>query len=190
MNRKGFTLVELIAMLVVISILMVLAIPNITGILQDNRKSMGVEDVNKMVMGAKTKVNTKKANNPSSENSCVVLTLDFIDTNHDLVKGVNEGNYDRVDSFVVIKKVIVDHDDGGHPIYGYEYYVRLVETEGSRNYVLNFVNYEDFSQNPTASVVQDSVSSINGSVSNDEVKSIINSSGGTVSCGSVTQVYK
>ena len=36
-KRKGFTLVELLAMLVVLGILMAVAIPNITGILGNQR---------------------------------------------------------------------------------------------------------------------------------------------------------
>ena len=56
MNNKGFTLVELLAMLVVLAILMGIAIPNITGILANNKVNVMKADASKMTDGAFSKI--------------------------------------------------------------------------------------------------------------------------------------
>ena len=55
MNKKGFTLVELLVMLVVLGILIGITVPNIAGILKDNRKSMSYDDASRMIENAKVR---------------------------------------------------------------------------------------------------------------------------------------
>ena len=43
-NNKGFTLVELLAMLVVLGILIGISVPNITGILNQQRETAFIEE--------------------------------------------------------------------------------------------------------------------------------------------------
>lgn len=52
MKEKGFTLVELIAVLVILSIITLLAIPNIVGLMDEGRKNSFVEEVQEMVSTA------------------------------------------------------------------------------------------------------------------------------------------
>ena len=40
MNKKGFTLIELIAVIVVISIILLIVVPNVTKLLQDKKQTM------------------------------------------------------------------------------------------------------------------------------------------------------
>ncbi len=158
MNHKGFTLVELIAMITVLSILMVLVIPNIAGILKDNRESKAVEDVHLMISGAKTKLSTNKAY-PKKEKDCVLMTLDFIDTNQDIVDGAYGGKYDRDDSFVVVKKEKEEKEEKEDSVYKYKYYFNLVEQgDENNNYIFGldnnniFIEYDKYSKNPTSPV--------------------------------------
>ena len=144
MNHKGFTLVELLAMLVVIGILMAITIPNISGILKNNRESIGVEDVNKMVGNAKTKMETGQAKNPPL-NGCIVMSLKFIDNNSDFATGVNGGNYDRDESVIVVKKEQLNASTATNT---YKYYIRLVEVKGSQTYVIELVDYDTFAKEP------------------------------------------
>ena len=53
MNNKGFTLVEILAMLVVLGILMVITIPNVTGILANNKFKVMKADADKTLDTAK-----------------------------------------------------------------------------------------------------------------------------------------
>lgn len=146
MNRKGFTLVELIAMMAVLAILMVITVPNMSGILNKNKDSITKEDVNKMVSGAKTKFQTKEAKYPENAGDCVILSLGFIDGNNDIKKGINDGVYSKTKSFVVVSK----ENEGGNT-YSYKYYIRLVEELEKNNYQygLGIISYDEFTAKPS-----------------------------------------
>ena len=136
-KNKGFTLVELLAMLVVIGVLMAISIPNITGILSQSKNNQIEQDVIKMVDMAKIKMNTdKEAKYPEGENA-ILLTLSYIDDERDVLTGPNGGYYYRYDSFVVVLK------EGN----SYKYYVRLVENNNSYKFGVNIADYATFKKN-------------------------------------------
>lgn len=117
-NNKGFTLIELIASMVILGLLMAITVPNIVGILKQNKNNVYTEDANKLISAAKYKIssNNKGIDKPKAEGSCTVYTLGFLD-NSEFNSPPNGGVYLKENSFVVIKKV-------GN---SYKYYVRLVE---------------------------------------------------------------
>ena len=133
MNRKGFSLIELIGMVVILGILMIITVPNIASILKNNRENIVKEDINKIVSGAKNKINTKQAKNPSYEGSCVVMTVGFVDSNDDLKTGLNGGTYNKGSSFVVIRK---ERESGSS--YTYRYYVRLIEDVSKNGDIIKY----------------------------------------------------
>lgn len=191
MNRRGFTLVELLAMMVVLSILMVIAIPNISGIIKKNRESISIEDVNKMVRGAKTRFSTKAAFYPG-ENECVVLTLNYIDTNDDFKSGVNGGTYDMKESVVIVKKV-PKTSPGGNTVYEYKYYVRLVEHSDSKDYIIGLVDYDVYAENPTPShyemLTAERTFGFNDDTTTAQVQGVVQNIQGGL-CPSVVSFYK
>lgn len=132
LNKKGFTLVELLAMLVVLGILMAVTVPNISGILSQSKSNIIKEDVNKMVDTTKVKISSnKKINNPEN-GKCLIFTLDYLNDSDDYREGPNGGKYDFFGSFVIVKR------EGSK----YKYYVRLVEKNtGSPNYGINLADY-------------------------------------------------
>ncbi len=143
MKQKGFTLIELIAMVVVLGVLMAISVPNIAGILKNNRENIVKEDVSKMVGNAKTKIKIKQAQYPKSEGQCVVMSMGFVDNNNDLKEGINGGKYDHNESFVVIRKEKQkDHT------YIYRFYVRIVEeSTGARKYEIPLTEHNELSKN-------------------------------------------
>jgi len=146
MNRKGFSLVELIAMIVILGVLMVITVPNIAGILKNNKENIVTEDINKMVSNAKNKFNTKQAKYPGYEDQCVIMTLSYVDNNNDLKVGLNGGTYSQGESFVVIRK---EKERNGS--YTYRYYVRLVEEierpSGIQKYEVPLTEHNELSSN-------------------------------------------
>ena len=142
MNRKGFTLVELIAMMAILAILMAITVPNISGILKNNKESIQVEDINKMIETAKQKFKNNEISYPKTNSACAVLTLSSINTNDDFTTGVNGGTYLEDASYIVVKRV----DSGS--TYEYKYYVKLVERKANKSYAMGPVDYDTFTENP------------------------------------------
>ena len=144
MNQKGFTLVEIIAMMVVLGVLMVIAIPNISGIIGNNREGAAVEDVDRMIRNSESVLQSRRDAYPSGEDDCSVLSLSFIDTNNDFKTGMNGGKYVKDQSFVLVKKVYLNTTKA----YSYQYYVRYLERTDKKDYIVGLVKYEDFVKNP------------------------------------------
>ena len=189
MKQKGFTLVELIAMMVVIGVLMAIAIPNISGIVKKNRESIGVEDVNKMIGNTKTKLETGQAKYPK-KNECTVLTLNFIDNNNDFKTGINGGYYDKSESVIVVKKSQISGSS-----YEYKYFFRLIEKEDGNSYVMGFADYDDFSKNPNNYTPNRVTLGTNDlfnmpTATKDSVKTKINNLYYSGFCQAVTELYK
>lgn len=134
LNKKGFTLVELLAMLVVLAILMAITVPNISGILGKSKTDIIKEDVTKIVDTAKIKIASDNSIINPAKNKCLVFTLEYLNDNDDYKEGPNGGKYDFFDSFVIVKR------EGSK----YKYYVRLKELNSSGDYGVNITDYDDF----------------------------------------------
>ena len=130
MNRKGFTLVELLASLVILGLLMGIAIPNVVGTIRKQRKNTYIEDAKRLVTRARTMIS---ANNlDKSSGTC--YSLRFLD-NGDFSDAPNGGKYLRYYSFVRVN--------------GSDYYVTLVECTTCKN-----IGQEDLTTIPSGSVLQ------------------------------------
>ena len=116
MKKNGFTLVELLASLTILGILMAVTVPNVVGILTQNREKTYNEDAKKMISTARYKMAGNNGVVRPGSNNCIVMSLGYLD-NSEYENPPNGGKYLRDQSFVVIKRV------GKR----YEYYVRLVE---------------------------------------------------------------
>ena len=123
-NIKGFTLVELLAAIIVLGVISVFAIPHILGLLSGSRNKIYVSDARKLIAQAEYKI---RADNTGIErpepNDCIVMSLAYLD-NADFDVAPNGGDYQRENSFVVIK------NNGGQ----LEYAVTLVEKTSKGTY--------------------------------------------------------
>ncbi len=134
MNRKGFTLVELLAMLVVLGILMAVTIPNITGILNQSKTNIIKDDVAKMVDTAKMKIASDEDIKNPKTGKCIAFTLNALDKNDDFKSGANGGKYDKFNSYVIVKR---ENNE-------YKYYVTLIEEVDGNYYGVDNVDFTDF----------------------------------------------
>ena len=153
MNNKGFTLVEILAMLVVLGVLMAVTIPNITGILNKQKISITISDSEKLVESAKSTMVTKKDFVKPNVNECIVFTMNELDKNDDYGTGTNGGTYNKYASFVVVKRV-----EKSTKTTGYEYYVRLVELSDEKYYGVDLAKIES---------IQDENSGVIGEITNN-----------------------
>ena len=116
-NNRGFTLVELLAAIVILGILMVLGLPNLLNMLQNNKNKLYITDAQKLISQAELKMRANSSNiERPAEGDCLVFTLLYLDD------GVfntppNEGKYLKDASYVVVK-------NNGNDL---EYSVTLIE---------------------------------------------------------------
>lgn len=172
MSNKGFTLIELLAMMVVLGILMAVSIPNITGILNNQKDNTIVEDAIRMTDKVKTILMTsKEVKLPSDEGHCVALSLDYLDLSEEIVKGPNS-EYNRANSYVVV--TLKDNE--------YKYYVSLFESDD--NYGIKFASLEDINKRGN-SIVSDNATGTFASVSGE-----VDCSSGFIKCKKAGTVYK
>ncbi|MBR2828523.1 MAG: type II secretion system protein [Bacilli bacterium] len=111
MNKKGFTLVELLAAITLLGILMGIAIPAIMHLITGNRNQIYVTDAKKLIALAEYNVRAKSSQIqlPSDESDIEktnygMFTFEFLD-NGDFENTPNDGVYDPRYTFVVVKNV-------------------------------------------------------------------------------------
>lgn len=149
-NNKGFTLVEVLAMLLVLGIIVGITVPNITGILDNQKENVFIEDAKKLINSAETQMTiNSKIKKPVNSSQCVIFTLDYLDKNEDIVTGGYNGKYSRTMSVVVVSKKdkrytykirLVEESDEKY--YGFDNVEKnVIESEYAKNYILGY--YED-----------------------------------------------
>lgn len=138
MNNKGFTLVELLAVITILSILMLIAVPNIVGAVKRSRDKTFVEDAKKMISMAQY----YQAKNTTKTGK---FSLSQLDDSREIVNGPNNGLYDRDNSYVNITNS-----------NGYVYTVCLQEEKSGKWYYIN---------NKTEDKIYDSLSVVESGLS-------------------------
>jgi len=89
MNKKGFTLIELVVVVTVIAILAVVAVPAVSGIVQRSRESSDKAQV-ALIQGAIERYNADKGSYPSDRSGVITAVEDY--TNIE-VEVVNDQKY-------------------------------------------------------------------------------------------------
>ena len=118
MNNRGFTLVELIVSLTIITVLMLIAVPNVVGILDNNKTVTYVEDAKKMVSTAEYKLRGDDTIEKPSLDGCIAVNLKYLSAS-EFEDPPYAGKYLEQQSFVIMMKSRINRK--------YEYYVQLVQ---------------------------------------------------------------
>ena len=119
-NNSGFSMMELLAAIVVLGILMGIAIPTVMNIMQDQRNKTYVEDGIRLAANMEYKMRSDNMMPVPAEGSCIAMNLAYLD-NNTFNEAPYEGEYDRLASFVIARRVDADADNE------YAFYVRLIE---------------------------------------------------------------
>ncbi len=96
LNKSGFTLVELLAAMLILGILMGVAIPNVIGVVNRQKNNTYIEDAKRMAIRART---TFASNTNIDKESATCFTLKFLD-NGDFDEPPNGGVYLKTLSYV------------------------------------------------------------------------------------------
>ena len=134
MNNKGFTMIELLASMVLLSILMLVAVPTVLNMMDQTRRKTVINDAGKFVSAVeyKLKNNNNYIKKPRANGECIVITLGYLDLGNEFNEGPHGGIYSLDDSYV-----IVQYDTSNSPTTGprkYKFYVTLVENYKGETY--------------------------------------------------------
>ena len=132
MNKRGFTLVELLGVIVILSIVMLIAIPNITSTLERSKRDQYLTDAKKLIASAEYELRKGEIEKPA-EGKIVKISLDYLSTT-DIEKDPDGKSYSLTNSYVVVTRkngylkyyasLVADHGkDGVNTWYG----IRLAE---------------------------------------------------------------
>ena len=144
MNRKGFTLVELLGVIVILGIIMLIAIPNIASLTQKNKKNTYIADSKKLVSLAQRALKKGEKDKPG-DNNIEIITLESLSTS-DVEKDSDGNTYDTEKSYVAVSRInsylvygvqLVTYDDDDNTYEGIPF-TRVENLDGSNKY--NYYN--------------------------------------------------
>ena len=157
LNRQGFTLVELLAALVILALLMAAAVPNVIGMINRNKATSYIEDAKKLAARAEyvMRGDTSIAK-PTSSTDYVSFSLGYLD-NGEFNDPPNGGAYFANRSYVRVNKV------SGAYVYEVQLYeCRKVSStdkescaDGSTGTGINLINVDNL-------VAEDAISKVKG----------------------------
>lgn len=146
-NKNGFTLIEILAVIIILGVIMTIAVPNVLSMLDRNKKDTFIENAKLMANQAEYTIRKDTEIEYPSEGNAIILTLEYLNTN-DISESPYGTSYSPTKSFVAI----VNNTTGG--ITEYKYYVHLVactdngcantdENSVNKNRGINLINIEN-----------------------------------------------
>ena len=124
MNKKGFTLVELLAVIVILGLLMAIAIPSVTKYITQSRKKTLVNSIDSFITSASTAVNNNEFGAMSNADN-----MYYIPVSNDETKSCISLEKGGTDPFGTWAKayVVVNYDSEK---YSYDYYFTFFDDAG------------------------------------------------------------
>lgn len=108
MNKKGFTLAELIGVIVVLALICLISVPAIASVLKTNKKSLCETQLNNILAAARNYASENLLTMPVNDGETRIITIqDLIDNgfiDQDIENPVTKENFDS-EIEITIKKV-------------------------------------------------------------------------------------
>ena len=151
MNKKGFTLTELIAIIVILGVLMTVAIPNVLSILERNKALSMIEDAKKFIAEVEYKIRSDTSIELPTENAkATIIKLSYLDTT-DLDTSSYGISYDKNTSFIMIGR-----NDGNNTYYA-NLNAIMTDTHGkvtSNSRAIPYATYTELNGDNTISLIK------------------------------------
>ena len=125
MNKKAFTMIELILIMIIISVILLFALPNVMVTIERNKKDLMINDAKDFIEKAKDCVNTKRCADLASTTDKKTYTLSTIDLREEIKKSPFGKVYDRENSKILIEQT--QQLVGGNYVYVKKYSVTLTD---------------------------------------------------------------
>lgn len=123
-NQRGVTLVELLAVMVILGIIAAIAVPNIGGIIDKSKKDAHLANAQQIVNAAKIYVTSEKSFTTGNVTLDTLVTGGYLEQINDPTATTSGATYDGTLSFVTVGKVgnkytytITLAASGGTPVY-------------------------------------------------------------------------
>ena len=185
-NSKGFTLVELLATIVILGLLLVVAVPTVMNMVDNNRNKMYIDAAKKLVAQAEYQMRASSSKIEKPEGKGVIaISMVYLDSSDFDTTPTDGGEYIKEASFVVVKNtdtgleysvtVVEELEKGGYK--GVELTLRSNLSKGNAN---KYVKIFD----------EDDLIFVEGGVIGEELSpDIINDKLGNDYCNSIENVY-
>jgi len=158
MNRKAFTLVELLGVIVILSVIMLIAIPNVTSVLEKTKRDNYIADAKRFVSLVEYELRSGDLNKPTSS-QLLKISLNYLKT-PDVNKDPDNNVYDKQNSYVVVAR-----------INGYlEYYVNLVSVDDKGNTKgISLINIDELDKDNRYERITTNLTTLNDSAIKNKV---------------------
>lgn len=141
MNKKAFTLIEIIVVIVIIGAILLFAIPTVTKTIENSKKDAMLNDAKDMVEKAKNYIISGKGSYPTTATNPTIIELNKLDSKKEIKQSPYGSDYDRDNS-----KVIITLSNGM-----YDFKVTLIDEKGNK---IEDTLYPDLSGNNRYSKVK------------------------------------
>ena len=99
MNNKGFTMIELLAAVVVLGILMIVAVPTVTNVLNDSKNKTYIDDSIRLISTFDNQMRKDNMMPVPAINCCIAMNLTYLDNNtfdENIVSILKDISYDQI----------------------------------------------------------------------------------------------
>lgn len=145
-NQKAFTLIELLAVIVILAILLAIAVPKVTQYITKSRKDSLIATANDFIDAVRNSAHSDIYDLPIGTNDVTIVSLDLIGLSKGGNKSPFSGNWIPRFSYVAIVNVGTDADPD------YKYYIAIRDT---KRYSVALTEENKISNN---SIIRDDIS--------------------------------
>ena len=104
MNKKGFTLIELIGVIIILGIILLISVPAVSGIMFESKDGVYASNIKSMITEVESLYQSKKFGSLLDDNQILMIPIRNIEFDRSDNTKSPYGNYDFTKSYIIIEK--------------------------------------------------------------------------------------